>query len=250
MAGQGTSGSRGLKQEDQPAFVLHTYPYSETSLVVEAFSRQFGRIGLMAKGARRRQSALRGLLLAFQPLNLSWGGRSELRSMLGAEWVGGQPVLAGSALLCGFYLNELVLKLLAREDPHEALFDSYRTALLRLATEAQPGPVLRWFERELLREIGYAPVLTQENPSGCEVIPDAHYAYVVDHGPLRVEKHTHVRRDSVLVAGQTLLDMACDDYNDPRTQLQSKILMRLLITHRLNGQLLRTREIYKELKDF
>src|SRR3954447_15614048 len=104
------------RQESREAFVLHTYPYRETSLIVEAFTRSFGRVSLLARGARRPRSAMRGVLLAFQPLALSWFGKGELRTLARAEWVGGQPLLQGEALLCGFYLNELLLRLLPRED--------------------------------------------------------------------------------------------------------------------------------------
>src|SRR4051794_13373877 len=107
------------RQESREAFVLHTYPYRETSLIVEALTRSFGRIALLARGARRPRSAMRGVLLSFQPLALSWFGKGELRTMARAEWLGGQPLLQGEALLCGFYLNELLLRLLPREDAHE-----------------------------------------------------------------------------------------------------------------------------------
>ncbi|MDP1896582.1 MAG: DNA repair protein RecO, partial [Sulfurimicrobium sp.] len=107
------------RQEDQPAYVLHTYPYRETSLIVEVFSQNHGRLPLMARGARRPKSAVRGLLLSFQPLQLNWFGKNELRTLHSAEWQGGQPLLQGMALMCGFYLNELLLKLLHRDDPHE-----------------------------------------------------------------------------------------------------------------------------------
>ena len=111
------SDKLGLR-EAEPGYVLHSYSFKETSLVVEVFTRECGRIGLVAKGARRPRSALRGTLMAFQPLLLSWSGRSELRVLHRAEWVGGQPQLSGLALICGFYLNELVLKLMQRDDPH------------------------------------------------------------------------------------------------------------------------------------
>jgi DNA repair protein RecO (recombination protein O) len=118
------SGDR-QRQDAQPAFVLHTYPFRETSLVVEVFTRNGGRVGLVARGARRPRSALRGLLMAFQPLLLSWAGRSELRTLHKAEWQGGVPQLRGVQLMCGFYLNELLLKFLARDDPHDVLFSVY-----------------------------------------------------------------------------------------------------------------------------
>ena len=99
------------KVDGQSAFVLHTYPFRETSLIVEAFSRNFGRVALLARGARRPRSALRGLLLAFQPLELAWAGKGEVQTLMKAEWQGGQPLLAGKALFCAYYLPELLMRL-------------------------------------------------------------------------------------------------------------------------------------------
>jgi DNA repair protein RecO (recombination protein O) len=118
-----------VRRDSDPAFVLHAYPYRETSLVVEMFCQHKGRVGLVARGARRPRSALRGVLLAFQPLEVSWAGKSELKTLHSAEWRGGIAQLRGKPLICGFYLNELLLKLLAREDPHEALFHHYSEAV-------------------------------------------------------------------------------------------------------------------------
>jgi DNA repair protein RecO (recombination protein O) len=143
-------------QEPQPAFVLHSYPYRETSLIVEAFTRHHGRIGLLAKGARRPKSALRGTLLAFQPLLIQWGGRGELRGLHSAEWQGGVAQLKGIGLMSGFYLNELLLRFLHRDDPHEGLFDLYAEAISALSTNNRIAATLRRFEKFLLGELGYA----------------------------------------------------------------------------------------------
>ena len=159
--------------QDEPAFVLHSYPFRETSLVLEVFSRQHGRVPLVARGARRPKSALRGLLMSFQPLQLSWFGKHELRTLHSAEWQGGQPQLQGTALLCGFYLNELMLNLMARDDPHASLFDYYQQTLQRLAQEADHAFTLRCFEKHMLQELGYALLLETEAGSGRSIVPDA-----------------------------------------------------------------------------
>lgn len=104
------------KVDAQPAYVLHSYPFRETSLIVEAFSRDYGRVALLARGARRPRSAIRGLLMAFQPLELGWAGKGEVQTLMKAEWQGGQPLLTGKALFCAYYLNELLMHLLPRED--------------------------------------------------------------------------------------------------------------------------------------
>src|SRR5262245_13476773 len=100
------------RAEHEAGYVLHTYPYKETSLIVEAFTRSFGRVALLARGARRPRSAMRGVLLSFHPLRFSWSASTELGNLIGAEWNGSKGSLAGRGLMCGFYLNELLLRLL------------------------------------------------------------------------------------------------------------------------------------------
>jgi DNA repair protein RecO (recombination protein O) len=228
------------RQDGREAFVLHTYAYRETSLIVEAFARTFGRVSLLARGARRPRSPMRGVLLSFQPLVVSWFGKGELRTLSRAEWQGGQPLLQGEALLCGFYLNELLLRLLPREDAHDALFDQYRRALRQLAEGAESGPVLRAFEKSLLKELGYAMTLDRDS-AGAGIDSSRTYRYDPERGPVEAAG------GEPLVSGRTLLDMARDDYTDPVTQQQSKALMRVLINHRLEHQPLRSRQVFRDL---
>ena len=153
---RGRTPEREHRVNGQPGFVLHSYPYKETSLIVDVFTRDHGRVPLVAKGAKRPHSTLRGVLQTFQPLQLAWSGKSEVRTLVSAEWVGGLRPLERSALLCGFYLNELLVKLLARDDPHPVLFDHYVSALNQLAHDEPPTIVLRKFELALLKETGVA----------------------------------------------------------------------------------------------
>lgn len=232
-------------QDNQPAFVLHTYPYRETSLIVETLTQQFGRVALLAKGARRPRSAVRGLLMAFQPLTLSWFGKRELRTLKNAEWQGGQPPLAGSALMCGFYLNELILKLLPRDDPHPQLFLHYQATLRELGAGAAQSPVLRRFEKRLMQELGYALMLEKDAQDDAPIEPQTTYFYELEHGPVRQSQ----AQNSVQLRGKTLLDMACDDYSDPATLAQAKQLMRGLISHHLGSENLQTRQLLKDLQE-
>ncbi|OFZ72676.1 MAG: DNA repair protein RecO [Betaproteobacteria bacterium RBG_16_64_9] len=230
-------------QQIQQAFVLHTYPYRETSLLVEALTRGSGRITLVARGARRPRSLVRGMLMAFQPLLLAWYGKSEVKTLAQAEWQGGQPLLCGEALLCGFYLNELLVRLLAREDPHEDLFERYRQALEQLAAGAPSAPILRAFEKTLLKELGYAMTLDREACTGRPIDPEALYTYDPERGPLELNAGSA----ELQVTGQTLLDLARDDLGNPRSLLEAKGLMRALINHRLDFQPLNSRRIFREL---
>ncbi|MFY9317263.1 MAG: DNA repair protein RecO [Burkholderiales bacterium] len=229
----------------EPGYVLHSYPYKETSLIVEAFTRRFGRVSLLARGARRPRSAMRGVLLAFHPLRLTWSASAELGTLIAAEWSGGQKSLAGAGLMCGFYLNELLLRLLPREDAHENLFDAYAAALESLSLGKVEAPVLRSFERRLLVELGYAPVLDRDAASGAAIEPDKRYAYEAERGPVETRRSN----GESVVSGRTLLDMAADDYGDARTREEARRLMRALIADRLGGKALHTRAVLSELQD-
>ena len=237
--------TRQNRHQDEPAFVLHSHPFRETSLLLDVYSRQHGRLAIVARGARRPRSALRGVLMNFQPLLLSWFGKGEVRTLHSAEWQGGQPYLQGTALMCGFYLNELLINLLARDDAHEQLFDYYRATLIRLAHETDHAATLRCFEKHMLQELGYALQLEIEAGSGKPVQADVAYRYAVDHGAVPDDGDA---RNGLRVMGKTLLAMAADDYTDPVAAQQSKQLMRMLLTHQLGGKILHTRELIKDLQ--
>lgn len=237
------SSARELRVTGQPGFVLHSYPYKETSLIVDVFTRDHGRVGVVAKGAKRPHSKLRGVLQTFQPLAVSFSGKSELRTLIDAEWVGGLLPLERNSLLCGFYLNELLVKLLARDDPHPALFDHYVSTLNQLAHDEPAQIVLRKFETALLKETGVAAQLTRCTGTGEAVVPEQSYVVDPERGP------RPARPDDVwpAVSGQTLIDMEREDYHDPVTQAQSKQLMRFLLSHHLGGAPLNTRQILIDL---
>ncbi|WP_310492996.1 DNA repair protein RecO [Dechloromonas sp.] len=236
------------KVDGQPAYVLHSYPFRETSLIVEVFSRDFGRMALLARGARRPRSAIRGLLMAFQPIEIGWAGKGEVLTLMKAEWQGGQPLLSGDALFCGYYLNELLMHLLPREDAHEQLFAHYAQMLARLAADPS-GKVreadLRCFEKALLQELGYGLTLNHDS-AGNPILPEAFYTYRMEQGPVRLE---HEEAAAQIVIGKTLLDLEAEDFTDPRSRYESKALMRTLIAYYLAGKELETRKIFKELQE-
>ena len=248
------------------AYVLHSYPYRETSLILQAWTEKHGRIGLVAKGARRPKSASRSLLVPFQPLVIDWFGRGELRTLKGAEPAAPATPLAGQALLSAFYLNELLLKLTTRDDPHERLFAAYDEAVAALRAisrfgQAAPGapdeptargagflePVLRRFELALLREVGYALELTREAGTHAPIVAEREYFYVVERGAVPAEQ-VEPRHDAVRLSGLTLLDLERGRFEDQKTIAQAKSLMRLLINHSLNGQELATRVLVRDLQ--
>ena len=232
--------------DGQSGFVLHAHPFSETSLVVDVFSRDHGRLPLLARGARRPRSAMRGMLMCFQPLEIGWFGGGEVRTMARLEWLGGIPLLSGRCLMLGYYLNELLLRMLPREDAHPALFDAYFAALQALARGGADAPELRRFEICLLKELGYGVTLDSDGESGASVQPDMDYHFLLERGPVR-KVGADSTAEAQVIRGKTLLDMVADDYRDPQTLQESKLLMRRLLSHHLGGQTLQARRVFVDL---
>ena len=236
-----------------PAYVLHRYDWSETSLILDLFTRDQGRVTVAAKGAKRPYSQLRPVLLPFQCLlaSLSRPGRdetAEVFTLRGAEWAGGAPMLAGAALFSGFYLNELLMKLLARQDPHPLLFDAYRATLPALAvaedTVVQAG--LRAFEIVLLREIGLLPHLDRLTGTEAALQPQATYMLRPEIG---LVPHTHGEA-SLPGAAWAGLQQALD--HGGLADLQQacaqhlpalKLTLRALLHYHLGTPRLRTRDV-------
>ena len=235
------------RQDNQAVYVLHTYPFKETSLVVELFAHDFGRVATTAKGARRPRSAMRGMLQSFQPLLATWSGKVELKTLHSLEWGGGLLLLKGEALMCGFYLNELLLRLLPREDPHESLFEYYSATLKILAAGEDLATTLRRFELKLLQELGYAIPL-QHDVAETEILGTANYHYIAEHGATKINGSSVRAENGIQLAGKTLIDMASDDYGNAQTQQQSKQLMRYLLAHYLGDKPLYTRQLLIDLQ--
>ena len=234
------------RKTEEEAFVLHSYSYRETSLIVELFSKQFGRIGVVAKGARRPNSLLRSALQSFQPLYVSWGGRAELKTLYGAELRFGLARLKGTALMSGFYINELILKLLIRDDPHERLFEVYEGAIQALS-EKKPEveKILRRFERVLLTELGYGITLTHDVKTQREIQENEVYTYIMGRGPARINPDEKI---DLKLSGRALMDISNDNLDDPTTLSQCKLLMRSLMNHHLGNKSLYTRRLLIDLQ--
>jgi len=231
------------RQENQVVYVLHTYPFKETSLVVELFSKEFGRIAAVAKGARRPHSAMRGMLQSFQMLSGAWSGKNELKTLHNLDWSAGLTLIKGEALMCGFYMNELLLRLLPREDAHENLFEYYANTMQTLTNGADFATTLRRFELKLLQEMGYAVPLRQDE-NGLDIVAENTYRYEAEYGACELK----ATKNGVQLSGKTLLNMANDDYAESLTQSQSKQLMRYLLAHYLCDKPLHTRQLLIDLQ--
>ncbi|MEP7328501.1 MAG: DNA repair protein RecO [Betaproteobacteria bacterium] len=247
--------TRALAQrhDDEPAFVLHAYPYRETSLIVEAFTERHGRVPMVARGAKRPRSELRGLLQAFQLLTLSWAGAGEMKTLVKAEWRGGMPLPRGSSLLCGFYVNELLLKLLPREDAHAQLFTAYAQTLRSLASATAPAAqaaLLRRFELRLLAELGYALPLARDVESGTAIDAAGLYHYAPERGPRLATRYEAREPDPRLrlVRGATLIALATEDFSDPDSAAEAKRLMREVLDHYLDARHIFSRRVVRDLQ--
>jgi DNA repair protein RecO (recombination protein O) len=234
------------KVDRQPAYILHARPYRETSLLLEILTPEHGRLGLVARGARRPRAELRGLLLPFQPLTLSWFGKNEVRTLHAADWQGGVRQLAGLPLICGFYLNELLMHLVAREDPQRETWRIYDQAVRGLAAGESPGKLLRQFELSLIACLGYAPMLDRDQ-NDAAIDPARFYICQPGHPPV-LDQGDEPRHHQAIVSGATLLAMADNDFTADATRREARGLLRLLLEELLGPDArLATRELLQAL---
>ncbi|TCO40309.1 DNA repair protein RecO [Dokdonella fugitiva] len=220
-----------MRVDQQPGYILHARAYRETSLLLDVFSRDHGRVGLVARGVRRERSRLpRGVLQPLQPLLLDWVARGELGALVAAEAASAPFALAGDRLFSAMYVNELVMRLCARNDAHPLAFAAYAQCLDRLAGPEPPGWTLRRFERDLLADLGYALVLDRD-AEGRPLLPHCDYVYEPEAG-------AHAAGEGgrgLHVAGAALLAYDADRMPDATQQAQLRRLMRGVIRHHLGG---------------
>lgn len=232
-----------MRVDQEQVFVLHRRDYRETSLLLELFSRHHGRIGAVMKGAKRKSGADAAALAPFQGLTASWSGRGELVTLTQVDPVGRLRSLSGERLMCGFYMNELLLRLLHRDDPHEDIYDRYRESLDALETGAVQL-VLRRFEKALLDGLGYGLVLDHDVTDGSPLDPARLYEYIPDRGPRPMG---HEGAGHVQVHGRSLLALAGTDELDQAALTEIKVLMRTLIDHHLDGRPLHSRNLMQAM---
>lgn len=225
----------------QRCFVLHRREYRNTSLLVEVFGAEPGRFPAIARGAKASPRVPAGLLQPFQPLWMSWSGRGEVKTLRSVEAAGPPLPLEGKALYCGFYVNELLMRLTGRNDPQEGLFGPYSQSLAGLASGADPGQVLRTFELALLRELGYAPQLAREADTGAPVRQDGNYLYELERGPLGT---LNAPGTGGLVSGRTLLALDAGAPLSPSEALEARELLRRLLGRYLGERPLKSRELF------
>jgi len=233
-----------VKANNQSGFVLHSYHYRESSLIIELMTRQHGRVSLVAKGARRwKKRGTNTYLRSFQEFSFSWVGKGEMGTLTGAEEIPPMAGLAREALYCGFYVNELLLKLLHRHDPHEQLYDYYKNCLEQLSVPGEMEIALRLFEKRLLLETGYGLVLDTDISTGKPVSKDSDYHYLPNQGPAS-DNRGQPERGRCAVSGKSLIAFRDEMIDDRQVLRELKVLMRYLIDHQLNYKPLTSRNMF------
>jgi len=228
----------------EPAWLLHHRPFRDSSQILDVLSRNHGRLALVARGSRGAKSKLRGILRPFLPLQLSWVMRSDLGTLTGAEMNGAPLSLAGDSLLSGYYVNELILKLLHRHDPQKEIFAVYGTTIERLASSQDIAPCLRQFEIELLRMLGYALNLDHDTESQEPLRPQQHYEYRVEQGPVPVS----ARDGPMVFTGVELIAIRKQQFAETAVLKQAGRLLRNVIAFHLDGKELNSRKVLREMR--
>jgi len=242
----------------QPAYVLHHTPYRNTSVLLEVFTREHGRTGLVARGARSARSRTSGMLQPFSPLLLSWSGKGDLGTLTATEANGPALTLKGRVLLSAFYLNELLLRLCQRHDPHALLFDQYDKILHQLNelsqmtipdtleqdSDVSEEKLLRIFEKYLLQELGYGLVLDHDVITEEPIHANERYRYQPDIGPVCMEK---AGTSGVSLSGRSLLSLAADELFDHDCLREIKHLMRAALAPHLGNRPLHSRRLFSEM---
>lgn len=245
---------------DEPAFILHRYDWSESSLILEVFTRHRGRVALVAKGAKKHTSNFRPVLLSLQPLKVSYtlsgDGNADIHVLKGAEWAGGHIMPMGNNLLTGLYLNELLMRLLARDDPYAYLFDVYGAVVKLLATQQGEviEPVLRAFELILLQELGLLPALHEETLTLQPLQPQAGYVLSAEAGLRAAQPHERAQLSGVqwravaqaLAQGQGAYPATLQACAPVAAALKPQL--RALLQHHCGSPMLRTRQLMKDLQ--
>jgi len=226
----------------EPAWVLHHYPYRDSSLLLEVFSRAHGRLGLVARGARSAKGRWHNQLQMLRPLLLSWRLRGELGTLTDVESARVPVAWSGRQVLCASYLNELLLRLLTRHDPHPELFDAYEQAIALLPEREEQA--LRCFEKRLLTGLGYGLLLDHDVQSGAPVEAAACYQYLLERGPVRVGQPAG---DGIFLHGASLLALHNEQLTDTQSCREVKALMRAALDLYLGARPLRTRTVLRQL---
>ena len=233
-----------MRIKGEPGFILHRRPFSESSLLLDIFSRRYGRITAIAKGARRQKSQYRGMIRPFALTTLGWSGKGEVKTLTQCEWAGPDFGLRGPNLFCGYYLSELLIKFLQRYDPHERLFDQYLKSLVHLGVDGESQSTLRLFEKVLLRETGYGLRLDRDHDTGQPIKPNSSYHYRPGLGAFVNQGN---EAGGVVIRGSSLIALREELHFDAMILRELKQLHRVIFQSLLDGRSLVTRQIFSQI---
>lgn len=228
----------------QKAYLLHARSYRDSSVIGDFMTEESGRVHLVCRGVRREKSRSRGLLQPFVPLLITWFGKSELATMRQVEPNGQPHLLSGDRLVCGLYVNELLVRLLHRADPHPKLYAYYHETITDLLTINNTQITLRRFERRLLAELGYALQLEHETATGVAIDPAKLYYFGLDFGIAELQQSSTSMSRVNIFSGEHLLQIAAEEFETPMVLREAKRLMRLALQAQLGGKPLKSRELW------
>ena len=231
-----------MRVKNETCYVMHSVPFSESSLIVNFFTKNVGRVNVLAKGARRIKSPFRGLIRPFVLLNASWSGKGNVPVLRELSIQSQIHQYSENSYYCCTYLNELINRLLADRDPHPELFDLYQLTLNELTeNSADPSVLLRIFEKHLLKILGYEMVLDRESDRKTPISDSQYYLYDFQNGPIRAEEN-----NPSAISGKTLLAIANERIVTPEAKSESRRLLKHALNHHLEGRRIHSREIYSQ----
>jgi DNA repair protein RecO (recombination protein O) len=234
-----------MRVESEPGFILHTIPYRETSLLVDIFTQNYGRLRCVAKGFRKpNKKGIAKTLFPYTEHHFQWQGRGELKTLIKADPVQAPVFLQQESLFIGLYINELLYKLLHQNDPHRSLYDFDQQLMTTLSSSVLEQPVLRHFEMQLLEELGYGLVLDTEAETGEAVTPEHLYYYIPDQGLKLLQDQTTNNADTF--SGADIIALSQGEFEQQSVLRAAKQLTRQVINFYLDGKQLNSRELYRQ----
>lgn len=236
-----------MKADLNSAFILHRRPYRETSLLLDVFSCNYGRVGLVARGVRQKKNSKVEILQPYQPLQLAWSGKGELMTLTMAEADKPAYILKDRKLIAGFYLNEIIIRMLHQHEAHLDLFMIYDRTLELLARQtSDENQVIRIFEKRLLEAIGYGLVLDHDVTTGKKIRPDHEYYYLADRGPIA---NTPESSDYIKISGAALMSLNNEELDTSQILHETKLLIRFVMKRYLGNKPLASRKLYQMYLD-
>jgi DNA repair protein RecO (recombination protein O) len=239
-----------LQIEMQAGWLLHSRPYRDTSMLLDFFTDESGRVSAIARGIRNPKAKNKALLQPFIPLYISLSGRGELQNLRQVEARGTALFLRGESLFSALYVNELMVRLVAGHEKDKELFGAYSSVLQELSTGADIEPLLRLFELRLLENLGYGLQLSHEADSDNPVVAEGWYYLQTDGGFVRQLQVAQLNVDPAvnnLYAGAELQNISRADFSHPNTRKVAKRLLRLVLQQHLSERPLGSRDLFKAL---